>query len=356
MAGLAVLVGLTIWGAAGGHPERLALDLVVGLLGVAAVPLMNRRPVLGAVLVNLLVVLSPAATPPATYGTLVVAQRRRFPVAAGVAGLGIAAHAVLGLLRPAGGLSYAWWLSLVAIAYGALVGWGQLAQARWALIASLRQRAQRAEADQAARLAEARGQERSRIAREMHDVLAHRLSLVATYAGALEYRPDAPPEQLARAAGVVRTGVAQALAELREVIGVLREDTDASSRPQPVWADLARLVDEARAAGQPVDVEDGVTGSPPDGLARTAYRVVQEGLTNARRHAPGATVTIVLGGQTGDGLSLALANPLTTSGHADDPGLGLTGLAERVALAGGRITAGSRDGAFRLRVWLPWPP
>jgi signal transduction histidine kinase len=104
-------------------------------------------------------------------------------------------------------------------AYAALLGWGALTQARWALVASLRERARRAEAEQGRRVAEARMLERTRIAREMHDVLAHRLSLVATYAGALEYRPDSPPEQLSRAAGVVRAGVHQAFSELREVIG-----------------------------------------------------------------------------------------------------------------------------------------
>ena len=128
------------------------------------------------------------------------------------------------------------------VAEAALVGWGELSRARQALLESLREQARRAEAEQASRVAEARAAERASIAREMHDVLAHRLSLLATYAGALEYRPDAPPEQLARAAGVVRAGVHQALDELREVIGVLRDDDDApaATRPQPSLSDLRR--------------------------------------------------------------------------------------------------------------------
>ena len=125
------------------------------------------------------------------------------------------------------------------VAEAALVGWGELSQARQALLQSLREQAHRAESEQASRVAEARAAERASIAREMHDVLAHRLSLLATYAGALEYRPDAPPEQLARAAGVVRAGVHQALDELREVIGVLRDDDPAAvARPQPGLSDL----------------------------------------------------------------------------------------------------------------------
>ena len=132
--------------------------------------------------------------------------------------MGILTHAVQGLWRPPGGPSFSWWLALMVVGYAAVIGWGALAQARRALIASLRDRARRAEAEQGRRVAEARVLERTRIAREMHDVLAHRLSLLATYAGALEYRPDAPPEQLAHAAGVVRLGAHQALDELRDVI------------------------------------------------------------------------------------------------------------------------------------------
>jgi len=195
-----------------------------------------------------LAAVSPAATPAATVGTLYVAEWRRFAVAAAVGSAGVVAGAVQGLWRPIGGLPYGWWLLLVIAVEAALVGWGQVTQARRALIVSLRERAHRAEAEQGQRVAEARAAERTRIAREMHDVLAHRLSLLATYAGAIEYRPDAPPEQLARAAGVVRAGAHQALDELREVITVLREDDgdgDGVQRPQPGLADLPRLVEES---------------------------------------------------------------------------------------------------------------
>jgi signal transduction histidine kinase len=211
----------------------------------ALLPVLLRWPVPGALALAVLAAVSPAATPAATFGTLYVAQRRRFAVAAAVGAAGVVAGAVQGLWRPIGGLPYIWWLVLVVAAEAALVGWGQLTQARHALIASLQERARRAEAEQGRRVAEARAAERTGIAREMHDVLAHRLSLLATYAGAIEYRPDAPPEQVARAAGVVRAGAHQALDELREVITVLREDDgpgdgDAGQRPQPGLADLPR--------------------------------------------------------------------------------------------------------------------
>ncbi|MEU5995364.1 histidine kinase [Spirillospora sp. NPDC047418] len=361
----AVLVGLTIWGrwSSGGS---LPLDIAAGAAGCALAPLLLWRPVPAALALCALAALSPAATPAASMGVLHVAQRRPFPVAAAVGAAALAAHVVQGLWQPSGGISFGWWLLLVALGDGALVGWGALVRARRALLASLRERARRAEAEQGRRVAEARMAERTRIAREMHDVLAHRLSLLATYAGALEYRPDAPPERLAEAAGVVRAGVRQALEELREVILLLRaDDAGEDDRPQPVLADVPRLVAEARAAGGRVELRDrvesrdgtaGADGLPPV-AGRTAYRVVQEALTNARKHAAGRPVRVVLEGRPGDGLVIDVRNPLRAGGGDPPPGsgTGLVGLTERVRLAGGRLDHEAAAEEFRLRAWLPWP-
>ena len=361
-AALAVLSGLTVFGevASGRTMGLLWLDLAAGALSCGLVPVLLRRPVLGGLVLAALAAVSPAATPAATASALVVAGQRRFTVAVAVAGAGIAAHAVRGLWRPAGGLSFAWWLVLMIAGYAALVGWGALSQARRALLVSLRERARRAEAEQGRRVAEARVLERTRIAREMHDVLAHRLSLVATYAGALEYRPDSSPEQLSRAAGVVRAGVHQALGELREVIGVLRdEDVDGDEpRPQPVLADIPRLVEESHDAGQPVDLDDRTASSAvvPSAAGRAAYRVVQEGLTNARKHATGRPVSVRLDGRPGETLVIDIRN--TLSGEASSvpgSGTGLIGLTERVHLAGGELDHETRAGEFCLHAWLPWP-
>jgi signal transduction histidine kinase len=372
-AGIAVLTGLTIWGEAGS--SLLILDVVVGVVSCVVVPVLLRRPVLGGLAVSLLAVLSPAATPVATMAALNVARWRRFVLAGTVAGVGIAAHVVRGLWRPAGGLSYGWWLALMVASYAALVGWGALAQSRHALLESLRERARRAEAEQGLRVAEARALERTRIAREMHDVLAHRLSLVATYAGALEYRPDAPPEQLARAAGVVRTGVHQALDELRVVVGMLRDpDRDDDGRPQPVLADVQRLVEESRDAGATVtlDALAGDVVAVPQGIGRTAYRIIQEGLTNARKHAPGSPVRITMAGQPGERLTIDIRNPARRApilGDGSDgsdgrglatrtpgTGTGLIGLTERVQLSGGQLGHDLvATGEFHLHAWLPWP-
>ncbi len=252
LTGIGALTAATLWGQATSDISSalLTLDIAAGLASLALLPVLLRWPVPGALALAVLAALSPAATPASTYATLHVSLRRRFPVAAAVAGVGVLALLTRELWRPVGSLSSLWWVVLVLVAEAALVGWGELSQARQALLNSLREQACRAEAEQAARVAEARAAERASIAREMHDVLAHRLSLLATYAGALEYRPDAPPEQLARAAGVVRAGAHQALEELREVIGVLRDDSAAGVvRPQPGLSDLAELVEETLRRG-----------------------------------------------------------------------------------------------------------
>ena len=366
VAPIGALTAASIWGEFASHtaPSLLVLDIVAGVAACALLPVLLRWPVHGALALAALAAVSPAAIPAATFGTLHVAEWRRFATAATVGAAGVVAGAVQGLWRPFGGLPYIWWLVIVIAVEAALVAWGQLTQARRALIASLQERARRAEAEQGRRVAEARAAERTRIAREMHDVLAHRLSLLATYAGAIEYRPDATPDQASRAAGVVRAGAHQALDELREVITVLREDDgagDAAQRPQPGLADLPRLVEESRDAGARVQMDDRVadTGELPGATGRTAYRVVQEGLTNARKHAPGEPVQVVVDGRPGSGLLIDIRNPVV-NGQAAEPviggsGTGLIGLTERVRLAGGELDHQAADGEFRLSARLPWP-
>lgn len=328
-----------------------------------------RSPVAVTLVLVTLAAVSPAATPVAATSTLWLATQRRLPVAVGVAGVGVLAQLLRGVWRPDSGLGLGWWFLLVAVSYAALVGWGAMGATRHALIASLTERARRAEAEQSRRAEEARMGERTRIAREMHDVLAHRLSLLATYAGAIEFRPDAPTEELSRAAGVVRDNAHRALDELREVIDVLRHDGDAPSgstlpteRPQPVLADLPALVEESRQAGVHVDLDNRVTdpAAVAASAGRTAYRVVQEGLTNARKHAAGRPVRVRVEGSPGSQLTIEIANSLVVDPlappTAPGSGTGLVGLAERVHLAGGELDHETNDtGEFRLRARIPWP-
>ncbi|GAA1687504.1 histidine kinase [Nonomuraea maheshkhaliensis] len=357
---MGALTALALWGQAGG--STWGLDVALAVVSLAAALAQLWWPVHGALVATVLATLSPVATPAATMGALQVSLRRRFPVAAAVTAAGMAAHVVQGWWRPNSGISLSWWLLLICASYGALLGWGSWARSRRALLISLRERASRAEAEQGRRVAEARMAERRRLASDMHDVLAHRLSLVATHAGALEYRPDSSPDRIAAAAGVVRAGVHQALEELRQVIGLLREEDDESDElaPRPGLADLPELIADARQAGQPVRVDEraGDTAALPPAVSMTAYRVVQEGLTNARKHAPGEPVEVTLVAAPGDTLRAHVRNPAPTADAAPlvpGSGLGLVGLTERVRLAGGQLDHQETGGEFLLRARLPWP-
>jgi signal transduction histidine kinase len=290
-----------------------------------------------------------------------VAVHRRFRTVALVAAAHIGCGAVYSAFYTDPRQSY--WVSVLwsVVLIGAVVAWGMFVRARRQLVLSLRDRALRAEAEQQLRVEQARHQERARIAREMHDVLAHRISLLSVHAGALEFRPDAAPREIAQAAGVIRASAHQALQDLREVIGVLRDDAGdgAPERPQPSLTDLPALIDESRRAGMAVTWENrlhDVTVVPAN-IGRSAYRTVQESLTNARKHAPGATVRVVVGGAAGAGLTVEVRNPLVRAApEIPGAGAGLIGLTERAMLAGGRLEHGrTGQGDFRVRAWLPWP-
>jgi signal transduction histidine kinase len=227
-----------------------------------------------------------------------------------------------------------------------------------------RERVRRTEAEGQLRVEQIRYGERTRIAREMHDVLAHRISLLSMHAGALEFRPEASPEEIERAAAVIRASAHQALEDLHEMIGLLRDRTDGDppQPPQPTLASLPGLLMESRAAGMRLHADVRVTdlATVPDPVGRHALRIVQEALTNARKHAPSATVDLHVDGAPGKGLTIEAHNPapVLAAGANEIPGsgAGLLGLAERATLCGGRLEHGRDEhGEFRLRAWLPWP-
>ncbi len=253
----------------------------------------------------------------------------------------------------------------VTLIYGVVVLIGWNIGSRRELVASWRRQADTANREQAARVAQAQLAERARIAREMHDVLAHRLSLVAMHAGVLAHRPDLSEQERVEAAEVVRSGTHQALEELREVLGVLRDDDEPEGRveaPQPGLSGIPSLVAEVTSSGQEVRlvVDEQLwprSVSLPASTGRHAYRVVQEALTNARRHAPGRVVTVHLGGGPGEGLTVVVSNPVApvADGTLPSGGRGLAGMAERVQLAGGRFEARVEVTDFVVRAWMPWP-
>ena len=201
-------------------------------------------------------------------------------------------------------------------------------------------------------------EERTRIARELHDVVAHHMSLIAVQAETAPYRLSDLPES-ARAEFGSLSGVArEALAEMRRLLGVLRSDQPAGLAPQPQLSDLPALVDATRRAGVSVELAvPRAMGDVPSGVAVCAYRIVQESLSNASQHAPGAAVSVSVG-HDGRAVLLRVANG---PGGAAEPspsepgsGHGLTGMRERVALLGGSLSAGpSAGGGFVVSAVLP---
>jgi len=210
---------------------------------------------------------------------------------------------------------------LVTALVVAATAWGMFVRARRQLLFTLRERALRAEADQALHADSARLAERTRIAREMHDVLAHRISLMALHAGALEVTPGLPPSQVRKSAELLRVTAHEALEELRSVIGVLREEPGqepTAMAPQPTLGDIPRLVEETRRAGAKIDFEMQVdnTEAAPGALGRDAYRIVQEALTNIGKHARGTRARVHVAGAPGRGLHVSVRNPLSARDHA----------------------------------------
>jgi signal transduction histidine kinase len=245
----------------------------------------------------------------------------------------------------------------------AATAWGMFVRARRQLLSTLRERAYRAEAEQRLRADAARMAERTLIAREMHDVLAHRISLMALHAGALEVQSDLPPE-VRETAELLRLTARQALEELRGVIGVLREGPGRESppaAPQPSLSDIPRLIEETRRAGAKIDFEMVVDhpNTAPSMLGRDAYRIVQESLTNIGKHARGTAGRVRVTGAADNGLHVSVRNrlPVHTPAEPTLPGsgAGLLGLQERVALAGGSLVHGpDGSGDFVVDAELPW--
>jgi signal transduction histidine kinase len=202
-------------------------------------------------------------------------------------------------------------------------------------------------------------EERNRIARELHDVIGHSVSIMTVQASAVRRRlnPDQAAER--EALETVEVTGREALAEMRRMVGVLRDSDEAADRePAPGLAQLDRLVEQFQGAGMPVEVAVTGTARPlAPGLDLTAFRLVQEALTNALRHAGSPTGAEVSIGYTVETLELAIRNDGTRVAPGAEPGHGLLGLRERVSVYGGELVARPRpDGGFELIATLPLAP
>jgi signal transduction histidine kinase len=318
------------------------LDVAIGTVACVALWWRRERPgTVALIAIGLSAVsgLAAMAPLPALFNAAI---RLPLPRVALLAALSVALSPVFPALYPeVDGRGYGWQIVVGLLLTAVALGWGLFVRAQRELVRGLRERAQD----------EAREAERRRIAREMHDVLAHRLSILSVHAGALENGHLAP--EYKEAAHVIRTSAHTALEELRQVIGLLRrEEPDAIAPPQPTLAEIPRLVQESRSAGLDVTFA-GDTPEVPELVGRTAYRTIQEGLTNARKHASDDRVDLTIAG--GPPLVVELVSHGSASRALPGAGTGLVGIAERVELAGGSLAAGpAPDGTFVLRATLPW--
>ncbi len=342
------------------HGLMVVVDAAGAALACLALWWRRRWPLAVGLAVVAVMVVSPAAALAGAVTLYSVAAYRRWQLACLVAGVQVALLPLAHAIRPQSA-SLAVYYLIGTFGSAAVVAWGMFRRSRRQ---AQRERERRALAEEQLRIEQVRYAERTRIAREMHDVLAHRISLLSLHAGVLEFRPGAPPEEVARAAAVIRASAHQALEDLRAVISVLRDGPDGPGPepPQPTLAALPGLLEESRAAGMRIQAEVGLPdlAAVPDAIGRHALRIVQEALTNARKHATAAPVELRLDGAPGRGLTIEVRNPVPALATAEPKipgtGAGLLGLAERAALSGGRLEHGPDEhGQFRLHAWLPWP-
>lgn len=342
------------------HPVgAFATAVTIGAIQVVV----GTRPVaLGAhpVVIGVRPVASDLAIVVLLYTLAAYTDRRRSVTGLGICLLGSAAAMLSWKPTPLSALD---WLLVGSIMFAgpSLIAWvlGDSMRYRRAYYTNLEERAARLERDRDAQAQIAAAAERARIARELHDVVAHNVSVMVVQADGAAYAIDADPGRARDALAAISAAGRQALTEMRALLGVLRrtgEDGAAALTPVPGLGQLDELLDQARAAGLPVTCTiEGEPSELPGGAAVAAYRIIQESLTNARKHAGrGATAAVALR-YSGDRLDLEIADDgVGAAAPSDGAGHGLTGMRERAAMYGGSVTAGpGPDGGFRVRASLP---
>ncbi len=334
----------------------MVADLLLGFVAIVLLPLRRIAPLAVGIVTAIIAAFSGFGGVAALIVLVSVATRRRWIEIGAVLAAGLVSFIVVETFDLHAGPPTEpgfelWYLGLAAAFTAAVIAIGWAIGSRRELLASLRERARLSDAEQQLRLAQAREHERTRIAREMHDVLAHQLSLVAMHASALRHRPDLDAEQRAEAVVVVHERAKLALDDLRQVLGVLRDpQAAAEAAPQPSLDDLdALLADEPNAH---LELLVDPAAVPPT-IGRHAYRIVQECLTNARKHAPGRPVTVRVEGSPGERLRISARNAVG-GGSGGEPGYGLVGIDERARSVGGTSAVAVTGGEHRVDVELPW--
>ena len=293
--------------------------------------------------------------------TVAAYRTRRESVVALLICLGGSAVAVL-VWAPVHGVTLLWQLIFAAALSGgsALTAWvlGDSMHYRRAYYAELEDKAARLEAERHAQAKVAAAAERARIARELHDVVAHHVSVMVVQADGAGYALNSDPDRTAAALKAIASTGRQALTEMRLLLGVLRSAGDqAQLAPMPGLGELRELLDQAREAGLAVSYT--LTGTPrelPEGAELAAYRVVQESLTNTRKHAGLAATAAVTLRYEPDELIVEVTDDGMAAPAADAGGHGLAGMRERIAMYGGAVRAGPlAGGGFGVVARLPCP-
>ncbi|MCX4785057.1 MULTISPECIES: sensor histidine kinase [unclassified Streptomyces] len=363
LLGAVVMIGSTI-AARGQMGERAPLDLFARLLlflAVAVLLLRHRHPVVAVFGASAAAMVYLAAGYPygpvflavavGCFSAVVAGHRRAAWSAVGMVWLGhvLVAHWLYRWLPPAGGHAAPWGQELgIAAWVVAIVAAAEFVRVRreqWADQRAEREAAQQRRADE----------ERLRMARELHDVLAHSISVINVQSSVGLALLDSDPEQARTALTTIKAASKEALGEVRQVLDTLRTPGDAPRAPAPGLDRLPELVEQAASTGLTVTVEtDGVRGSVPPGADLAAFRIVQEALTNVVRHSGSRTAQVRIGYEPGR-IRLRIDDEGPATGNeAGGSGNGLAGMRERAAALGGTIEAGSRaDGGFRVRAELP---
>ena len=342
----------------GERPLRFWIDLAVGGVAFALVPLRRRAPFAVAFVTNVFGVVSASASGPGLIAMISLATWRKPWQIITVMIAGITSGYFYFTITPEASTSPHWIsvTEMVVVTVAEVLA-GLYIGTQREYVGSVNEQKRQSEEQHQLQIEQARALEREQIAREMHDVLAHRISLISMHSGALAYRTDLNQQQVQETSALISATAREALSDLRQVLGVLRGDEPL--QPQPTLSELPTLVTEARDAGMIIRFTSEVPDASqvPETLGRTLYRVAQEALTNAAKHSPAATVSMGVSGQPGDGLTMTVSNVRRPASAPTAPGagLGLVGMRERVALAGGRLVIRDENRRFTLEAWLPWP-
>ena len=343
--------------------SSMAIDLAAGILALSLMLVMRRRDqqLMLAWLVNILATISSLAAGPGALTLLGVASQRRprqiVPLGVMAVTSTVVSESIISSRTETALIN----VILSACVVGLIICWGLYLGANRDAERDRALRARAQKHEQRMQDGRTRDGERARIAREMHDALAHRISLIALHSGAIGYRHDLTSEQLREGISLIQESAQQALAELSGILGYLRSPDLETGRltPQPSLTDLPNLVAEAEAMGASITLNNHMVNSPPDWLGRQAYRIVQESITNARKHAPGATIVVEISGEPDGELQVNVINdaaPGTVEPLSlPTSGMGLLGIVERAESLGGSVEHGrTPTGGFALKARMPW--